>query len=202
MSTGGDLGEAAPPEVILGVVVAAGSSARMGGPDKLQALLGDKTVLRRSVEALAEGGASPIVIVVAANRVAAIAAETWLPDCVRAVVAGGSRRQESVAAGIEAAAAALGAAGSGAGGGHGSGAGGGDERGRSGGRPRPRCRPAAGQPGSGSRSRAGGPRARRGDTGRAGRGDAQAARPASMSERPWTAPTWPLPRLRRVSGWA
>ncbi len=109
MSTGGDLGEAAPG-AILGVVVAAGSSTRMGGPDKLQALLGDKTVLRRSVEALVEGGASPIVIVAAANRVAEIAAETWLPDCVRAVVAGGSRRQESVAAGIEAAAAALEAA--------------------------------------------------------------------------------------------
>jgi 2-C-methyl-D-erythritol 4-phosphate cytidylyltransferase/2-C-methyl-D-erythritol 2,4-cyclodiphosphate synthase len=107
VSGGQEPGDAAS-ETILGVVVAAGTSSRMGGQDKLQAIIGGKSVLRRSVEALAEGGASRIVIVTAADGVARVSAEAWLPACVRAVVAGGARRQESVAAGIAAAVATLG----------------------------------------------------------------------------------------------
>ncbi len=84
------------------VVVAAGASRRMGGIDKLDAVLGGRSVLRRSVEALASGGVGMIVIVTAAERVARIAAEEWLPDSVVAVIAGGERRQESVAAGVAA----------------------------------------------------------------------------------------------------
>jgi len=84
------------------VVVAAGSSRRMGGRDKLVAELDGRPVLRWSVEVLAEAGVDRIVIVAAPPRVAAIAAEAWLPDCVVAVVAGGERRQESVAAGVAA----------------------------------------------------------------------------------------------------
>ena len=43
-----------------------------------------------------------IVIATSPGRVAEIAAEPWLPDAVVAVVAGGERRQESVAAGVAA----------------------------------------------------------------------------------------------------
>ncbi len=88
------------------VVVAAGSSRRMAGRDKLEAELAGRPVLRWSVEALAEAGVRRIVIVTAAERVARIAAAEWLPDGVVAVVAGGERRHESVAAGVAALAGA------------------------------------------------------------------------------------------------
>jgi 2-C-methyl-D-erythritol 4-phosphate cytidylyltransferase / 2-C-methyl-D-erythritol 2,4-cyclodiphosphate synthase len=87
---------------IQAVIVAAGASRRMGGLDKLEAELEGRSVLRWSVEAVAAAGVARIVIVAAPARVAAIAAADWLPDCVVAVVAGGERRQESVAAGIAA----------------------------------------------------------------------------------------------------
>lgn len=83
------------------VVVAAGRSERMGH-DKLAADLGGRPVLAWSLAALA---ASPIVERIALVRTAEQAAAprpTWLPDKVVAVVAGGRRRQESVAAGIRA----------------------------------------------------------------------------------------------------
>jgi 2-C-methyl-D-erythritol 4-phosphate cytidylyltransferase/2-C-methyl-D-erythritol 2,4-cyclodiphosphate synthase len=98
---GGEDGAAAPIEA---VVVAAGASRRMGR-DKLEAELEGRSVLRWSVEALAEAGVERIVVVTAAERVAAVAAAGWLPHCVAAVVAGGARRHESVAAGVAALAA-------------------------------------------------------------------------------------------------
>jgi 2-C-methyl-D-erythritol 4-phosphate cytidylyltransferase len=91
-------GATAPIEA---VVVAAGTSRRYGR-DKLEAELDGRSVLRWSVEALAEAGAERIVVVTAAERVAAVAAAGWLPDAVVAVVPGGSRRHESVAAGVAA----------------------------------------------------------------------------------------------------
>ena len=72
----------------------------MGGGDKLSADLNGKSVLRWSVEALADAGVGRIVIVTSPARIAEIAAEPWLPDAVVAVVVGGQRRQESVAAGV------------------------------------------------------------------------------------------------------
>ncbi|MGD0020450.1 MAG: 2-C-methyl-D-erythritol 2,4-cyclodiphosphate synthase [Candidatus Limnocylindrales bacterium] len=92
--------EAADP--IEAVVVAAGASRRMGGPDKLEAVLEGKSILRWSIEALAAAGVERIAIVTSAARIPAIAAADWLPDSVVAVVAGGERRQESVAAGVAA----------------------------------------------------------------------------------------------------
>ena len=74
----------------------------MGGSDKLEAMLSGKSVLRRSVEALAAGGVETMVIVTSPGNVAEVAAFPWLPDCVAAVIAGGSRRQESVALGVAA----------------------------------------------------------------------------------------------------
>ncbi len=84
------------------VVVAAGSSERMGGRDKLAADLYGKPVLAWSLAALA---ASPLVDRIALVQTAEQAAgprPSWLPSKVIAVVAGGNRRQESVAAGIRA----------------------------------------------------------------------------------------------------
>jgi 2-C-methyl-D-erythritol 4-phosphate cytidylyltransferase/2-C-methyl-D-erythritol 2,4-cyclodiphosphate synthase len=93
------------------IVVAAGSSSRMGGTDKLDAELGGRPVLSWSVAAVA---AAPevgrIVVVAAPPRRLDIESAPWLPGKVVAVVAGGARRQESVHAGF-AALAALGARG-------------------------------------------------------------------------------------------
>ncbi len=84
------------------VVVAAGSSSRMGGRDKLAADLRGRSVLRWSVEALAAAGVGRIVIATSPARLAETAALEWLPYEVVSVVAGGERRQESVAAGVAA----------------------------------------------------------------------------------------------------
>lgn len=81
-------------------MVAAGSSSRMAGTDKLDAELDGRSVLRWSIEALAFAGVDRVVVVTSSPRVAALAAAPWLPDQVVAVVAGGPRRQESVAAGV------------------------------------------------------------------------------------------------------
>ena len=89
-----------PGDPVEAVVVAAGSSRRMDGQDKLTAELDGRTVLRWSVEALAAAGVRRMVIATAPARIPEIAAAPWLPDSVVAVVAGGGRRQESVAAGV------------------------------------------------------------------------------------------------------
>ena len=85
------------------IVVAAGSSTRMGGSDKLAALIGGRPLLAWTLEAVAASPAvGRIVVVVAAEKVAEIAGSAWLPASVFAVVPGGARRQDSVAAGAAA----------------------------------------------------------------------------------------------------
>ena len=83
------------------VVVAAGGSRRMAGSDKLTAQIGGRPLLAWTLERLA---AAPeidrIVVVTAADRVAAVGGASWLPAAVIDVVGGGPRRQESVAAGV------------------------------------------------------------------------------------------------------
>jgi 2-C-methyl-D-erythritol 4-phosphate cytidylyltransferase/2-C-methyl-D-erythritol 2,4-cyclodiphosphate synthase len=82
------------------VVVAAGRSERMGGRDKLAASLAGRPVLAWSLAAIA---ASPIVrriVLVRSAEQAAAPRPEWFPGKVVAVVAGGARRQDSVAAGI------------------------------------------------------------------------------------------------------
>ena len=83
------------------VVVAAGESRRMAGSDKLAAQIGGRPLLAWTLERLA---AAPeidrIVVVTAADRLAAVGGASWLPAAVIDVVAGGPRRQESVAAGV------------------------------------------------------------------------------------------------------
>ncbi len=72
----------------------------MGGIDKLLAPLGDRPLLAWTLAALA---AAPeverIVLVVAADAVGTLSVAPWLPPQIVAVVAGGARRQDSVAAG-------------------------------------------------------------------------------------------------------
>jgi 2-C-methyl-D-erythritol 4-phosphate cytidylyltransferase/2-C-methyl-D-erythritol 2,4-cyclodiphosphate synthase len=84
------------------VVVAAGRSERMGGRDKLAAEIAGRPLLAWSLAAIA---ASPLVERIALVRAPEQLADprpAWLPDKVTAVVAGGARRQDSVAAGIRA----------------------------------------------------------------------------------------------------
>ena len=85
------------------VVVAAGSSARMGGIDKMSEPVGGRPLLAWTLGALAR---SPLVdriaLVTATGRVSEWRDGPWRPASVRAVVAGGDRRQESVAAGFRA----------------------------------------------------------------------------------------------------
>lgn len=98
--------EVGPAGPIDAVVVAAGESRRMGGQDKLRASLAGRPLIRWALDTLlALPEVERIVLVVAADRVAEVAAAAWRPDRVVAVVAGGSRRQASVAAGVAALAA-------------------------------------------------------------------------------------------------
>ncbi len=92
--------DAVPFDVI---VVAAGSSRRMGGRDKLDAPIGGRPLLAWTLDALAETpGLDRVIVVTAAGRVAGIREGGWLPPCVAGVVPGGERRQDSVAAGFAA----------------------------------------------------------------------------------------------------
>jgi 2-C-methyl-D-erythritol 4-phosphate cytidylyltransferase/2-C-methyl-D-erythritol 2,4-cyclodiphosphate synthase len=85
------------------IVVAAGASRRMDGQDKLMARIGGRPLLAWTLEALAAApGIERVVVAVAADRLAETAGAAWLPTCVVAVVAGGARRQDSVAAAFEA----------------------------------------------------------------------------------------------------
>jgi 2-C-methyl-D-erythritol 4-phosphate cytidylyltransferase/2-C-methyl-D-erythritol 2,4-cyclodiphosphate synthase len=83
------------------VVVAAGGSRRMAGSDKLAAPIGGRPLLAWTLERLA---AAPeigrIVVVTAADRLADVRDGGWLPGTVIDVVVGGTRRQESVSAGV------------------------------------------------------------------------------------------------------
>ena len=83
------------------IVVAAGSSARMGGPDKLFASLGGRPLLERSLAALAGAReVGRIVLVVAPGREAAVA--HLAIGKVVAVIPGGAHRGASVEAGFRA----------------------------------------------------------------------------------------------------
>ena len=84
------------------VVVAAGRAERMGGIDKIAAPIGGRPLLAWTLAAFAaEPPIERIVVVVPSERVTEISGAAWLPpDAI--VVAGGARRQESVAAGVAA----------------------------------------------------------------------------------------------------
>jgi 2-C-methyl-D-erythritol 4-phosphate cytidylyltransferase/2-C-methyl-D-erythritol 2,4-cyclodiphosphate synthase len=86
-----------------GIVVAAGGSSRMAGADKLFADLGGRPLLAWTLAAFSAARVVKRVVVVTSDaRRAEVARATWLPAQVVDVVAGGTRRQESVLAGFEA----------------------------------------------------------------------------------------------------
>jgi 2-C-methyl-D-erythritol 4-phosphate cytidylyltransferase/2-C-methyl-D-erythritol 2,4-cyclodiphosphate synthase len=88
------------------VIVAAGSSRRMGGQDKLELTIAGRPILRWTVEALAAAPAiSRLIVVTAPDRVERLRATPWLAEVGATIVAGGRRRQDSVAAGVRAATA-------------------------------------------------------------------------------------------------
>jgi 2-C-methyl-D-erythritol 4-phosphate cytidylyltransferase/2-C-methyl-D-erythritol 2,4-cyclodiphosphate synthase len=92
-----------PRHVADAIVVAAGSSRRMGGTDKLTHEIAGKPLLAWSIEALTVlPEVERVVVVTAAEQVAELRSAAWLPAKVVAVVAGGARRHESVAAGAAA----------------------------------------------------------------------------------------------------
>jgi 2-C-methyl-D-erythritol 4-phosphate cytidylyltransferase/2-C-methyl-D-erythritol 2,4-cyclodiphosphate synthase len=83
------------------VVVAAGSSRRMGGADKLAWPIAGRPLLHWTLAALrAAPCVDRLVIVTAADRVEAIAADPLTGGIADAVVVGGDTRQQSVAAGV------------------------------------------------------------------------------------------------------
>lgn len=92
-------------EPVVTIVVAAGSGVRLGGagPKALRELAGVPLV-RLSVDALAAGGCDRAVVVVSTGDEAAFAAALDGADLPVDLVVGGARRQDSVAAGLAAAA--------------------------------------------------------------------------------------------------
>jgi 2-C-methyl-D-erythritol 4-phosphate cytidylyltransferase / 2-C-methyl-D-erythritol 2,4-cyclodiphosphate synthase len=85
------------------VIVAAGSSRRMAGVDKLMAPIGGRPLLAWTVEAMAaSANVDRVVLVVSPESVDAMRAAPWLPRSVWAVVAGGASRNGSAAAGVRA----------------------------------------------------------------------------------------------------
>lgn len=94
----GDAGGGASADV---VVVAAGASRRMGGQDKLTAMIGGRPLVAWTLDALlAATCVDRLVLVTAAERVDEWRTARWLPRRVTAVVPGGTTRQRSVAAGV------------------------------------------------------------------------------------------------------
>jgi 2-C-methyl-D-erythritol 4-phosphate cytidylyltransferase/2-C-methyl-D-erythritol 2,4-cyclodiphosphate synthase len=89
------------------VVVAAGSSSRMAGTDKLMAPLLGRPLLAWTLDALRAATATRrLILVTAPERMAELLVAPWASGEDVTVVAGGARRQDSVAAGVAAATSA------------------------------------------------------------------------------------------------
>jgi 2-C-methyl-D-erythritol 4-phosphate cytidylyltransferase/2-C-methyl-D-erythritol 2,4-cyclodiphosphate synthase len=86
------------------IIVAAGSSARMGGPDKLLLDVGGRPLLAHTLAALAAAPeVATLVVVTTPDRRRTLDAGGWLPTDRQIVFAeGGQRRHDSVRAGFEA----------------------------------------------------------------------------------------------------
>lgn len=93
-------------EPVVALVVAAGSGVRLGGDvPKALRLVGGEPLVVHSVRQLQLGGCGDVVVVAASDRVTAFTDVVQLAGLSARVVAGGARRQDSVAAGLEAATA-------------------------------------------------------------------------------------------------
>ena len=85
------------------VIVAAGNASRMGGIDKVMAQLSGEAMILRTVRAFQESDViQQIVIVTREDLIPNVQALCQVFNKVTCVVAGGSSRQESVAAGLRA----------------------------------------------------------------------------------------------------
>lgn len=83
------------------VVVAAGSSRRMGGQDKLDASIAGLSLLGWAVRAMAAAPeVADIIVVTTEERAEHLRAADWLASLRARPVIGGPRRQDSVAAGV------------------------------------------------------------------------------------------------------
>ena len=86
------------------IVLAAGSSARMAGPDKLFLPFGGRPLVAWTLAAVAGARSVRRIILVTRDDTAALVASApWVREAGATVVVGGERRQDSVAAGVEAA---------------------------------------------------------------------------------------------------
>jgi 2-C-methyl-D-erythritol 4-phosphate cytidylyltransferase/2-C-methyl-D-erythritol 2,4-cyclodiphosphate synthase len=93
------------PERVAAVVVAAGRGERLGGPDKVLLPLAGRAMLAWSLRALEQAETiGPVVVVAGSHTLEAVGqlVRDGRFAKVRAVVAGGERRQDSVAAGLAA----------------------------------------------------------------------------------------------------
>jgi len=85
------------------IVLAAGSSTRMAGADKLTLSVGGLPLLAWTLRAVAAAATvRRIVLVTRADRVEEWLQEPWVRDVGASLVVGGARRQDSVAAGVDA----------------------------------------------------------------------------------------------------
>jgi 2-C-methyl-D-erythritol 4-phosphate cytidylyltransferase len=85
------------------VVLAAGGSARMNGFDKVQSPILGRPLVAWTVEAVAAAASvRKVILVVRPGQEAAMEREPWVLATGALVVSGGERRQESVAAGVDA----------------------------------------------------------------------------------------------------
>lgn len=85
------------------VIVAAGSASRMGGIDKVMALLGGEPMIKRTVRAFQACDAiKEIVVVTRPDLIVPVMGLCAPFEKVKAVVAGGSSRDESVSLGLNA----------------------------------------------------------------------------------------------------
>ena len=95
--------KALPLKTCGAVIVAAGSASRMGGIDKVMAPLGGEPMIKRTVRAFqACDAVSEIVIVTREDLILPITGLCKEFHKVKAVVAGGKSRQESVSNGLNA----------------------------------------------------------------------------------------------------
>jgi 2-C-methyl-D-erythritol 4-phosphate cytidylyltransferase len=93
------------PERVAAVVVAAGRGERLGAPDKVLLPLAGRAMLAWSLRALEQAETiGPVVVVAGSHTLEAVGqlVRDGRFAKVRAVVAGGERRQDSVAAGLAA----------------------------------------------------------------------------------------------------